>query len=113
MRHIGVRDVRELRDLRRDERVRLDEGVEALDDLPAAQARGSDLDELVLPVGKTRRLGVEHHHIVFYQAKRTSLRTDGERRIRIDDLLRGAREHRLRHHQGGEAGTDALIDQLA
>ena len=85
---VGVRDARELSDLRRDQTGRVDERVKTVHDLAPRKSGRRDLDKLVILDREPRGLGVENDDILFDQAEFPRFRTLGERRIGIDDELR-------------------------
>ena len=100
VRHVEVGDVRERLDVLWDWLPRVHERAERVDDLAAAQAGGGNLGQLALGERQTRRLGVEHHDIVLYQAKVLRASALGQRAVTSLDLL-------------GRVGQQDLAQQVA
>ena len=90
--HVHLTDARELHDLCRDEAVGVDEGLEGLHDLAAAQAGGRDLYERAVLEREACGLGVKDHNVVLEQTKLLGMGTFGKRRVGRADRGQRARK---------------------
>ena len=94
-RHVDVVDVGEERDLGRNGPTRVDEGLEALDHVTAAQARSGDLDELAVLEREARGLRVEDDDVLLERAERAREGALREGAVPLGDRCGRAGEQQL------------------